>query len=99
MSFLSLEFAVFLALGALVFQLARGQSRRLVLLLLSYAFYLTWNPRQAVLLLGITAAVYYTARAMEKVSSARGRLGFIALAVSSLLLVLVFFKCAGLFAR
>jgi D-alanyl-lipoteichoic acid acyltransferase DltB (MBOAT superfamily) len=99
MSFLSLEFAAFLALGALVFQLARGPWRRLVLLLLSYAFYLTWNPRQAVLLLGITAAVYYTARSLEKISSARGRLGFILPAVAGLLLVLVFFKCAGLFAR
>jgi hypothetical protein len=99
MSFLSPEFAVFLALGALAFHFARGVCRRLVLLLLSYAFYLTWNPRAALLLLGITVAVYFVAGALEKLSSARKKLVLLLLSVAVLLLLLIFFKCAGLLAR
>jgi D-alanyl-lipoteichoic acid acyltransferase DltB (MBOAT superfamily) len=99
MPFISLEFALFLALGALAFHLARGVWRRLVLLLLSYAFYLTWNPRAALLLLAITLAVYVAAGALQKLSSARGKLVLLLLTVAVLLSILVFFKCAGLFAR
>jgi hypothetical protein len=94
MSFLSFNFAIFLAVGLLVFHLSRAQWRPLVLLVLSYAFYLSWGPVHTLLLAAVTVGVYATALWIEGRRTEQGKRAFMALGVMTLLILLFTFKSA-----
>jgi D-alanyl-lipoteichoic acid acyltransferase DltB (MBOAT superfamily) len=94
MSFLSFGFALFVGFGLLAFHLSPARWRPDVLLGLSYAFYASWSPGYATLLLFLTVAVYFTARLIERCRTERGKFGLTVLAVTGLLVVLFTFKCA-----
>ena len=95
MSFLSANFAACLAAGLLAFHLGGARWRPLLLLALSVAFYCTWNPWHLPVLLGATGLVYAAGRLIEGSASQSAQLRLTALAVSGLVLLLIFFKCAS----
>ncbi|MFO0693135.1 MAG: MBOAT family O-acyltransferase [Polyangiales bacterium] len=71
--------------------------RRLVgalLLLASYAFYLTWGPRYGLLIGGLTLLGWGTGLALERVDSARARKAVLAASIVALLGTLSYFKYA-----
>jgi alginate O-acetyltransferase complex protein AlgI len=95
MSFLSPEFAVFLALGLALFHLSPPKFRPHILLGLSYAFYVSWSAFHALLLFSLTTAVYLATRVFERHRTENARLGVITLIVVALLLMLAAFKCGA----
>jgi hypothetical protein len=97
MSFLSFNFAIFLAFGLLIFHLGRPQWRPCLLLGLSYAFYLTWSLNYAILLAAVTTGVYWTALWIEGRRTEQGKRTLMALGVMTLLILLFAFKAAGWF--
>jgi alginate O-acetyltransferase complex protein AlgI len=97
MSFLSFNFAIFLAFGLLAFYLGKPQWRPGLLLGLSYAFYLSWSLTYAVLLAAVTAGVYWVALWIEGRRTEQGKRAFMALGVMTLLVLLFAFKSAGWF--
>lgn len=95
MSFLSIEFALFLAVGLLGFHLAPSRYKRHVLLALSYLFYFSASVLHTLLLLGTTVSVYLAARAIERSRTDGGKLRLTGVAVAGLLMVLTGFKYTG----
>src|SRR5271165_4676083 len=71
MLFNTLEFFVFLAIVLVVFYAAPRTLRRVILLIASYVFYLSWNYKFVVLLLGLTVVDYGAAIAIERAPAAR----------------------------
>lgn len=69
------------------------QHRRWVLLVCSYVFYLSWSPRYGFLLAGSTIVNYWIVKRMP---TAQRRRALLALAVGFNLLLLAYFKYAGL---
>lgn len=94
MSLLSVSFALFLALGLLLFHLSRPGWRPRVLLAISIAFYCTWNAPHVLLLLGATALVHRAALAIAGMEAGRSKLRTVSLVVTVLVVLLVVFKCA-----
>lgn len=94
MSFLSITFAVCLALGVLIFHLAAVPRRPLVLLLLSMLYCCTWNPWHALLLLCTTAGVHRAALMIQDAGAERTKRRVAVAGVSILVLMLIVFKCA-----
>jgi alginate O-acetyltransferase complex protein AlgI len=62
LSFTSFPFLVFLAATGSLYRLCPVRWRPTLLLILSYAFYLTWQPVAAFLLAGLTAVTFFAAR-------------------------------------
>lgn len=92
MNFLSLAFAVFVALGWVVFALVPPTRRPAVLLALSYAFYLTWTPLHALWLLGLTLLVTFASATMSRQTVERRKFTIAVIVVAGLLGVLAAFK-------
>jgi alginate O-acetyltransferase complex protein AlgI len=97
MSFLSFNFAVFLAFGLLLFHLGRARWRPAMLLALSYAFYLSWGVIHTLLLAAVTVGVYATALWIEGRRTEQGKRALTALGVMTLLLLLFAFKSSAWF--
>jgi alginate O-acetyltransferase complex protein AlgI len=95
MSFISFNFAFFLAAGLLVFHLSRPGWRPTILLVLSFAFYATWGLVHTLLLAAVTTAVYVTAIWIEGRRTEQGKRAVAALGVMILLILLFAFKAAG----
>jgi alginate O-acetyltransferase complex protein AlgI len=93
-SFVSVNFALFLAFGLVLFHILSPRRRIWLLLGLSTAFYATWSPWHTALLFGAVAAVYAAARIIESSRGQGWKLGLTALAVALLVLLLTAFKCA-----
>jgi alginate O-acetyltransferase complex protein AlgI len=93
-SFVSVNFALFLAFGLVLFHAAPPRLRSWVLLGLSIAFYASWSPWHTLLLFGAVATVYLAARVIESSGTQGRKLGLTALTVAFLVLVLTAFKCA-----
>lgn len=70
MSYTSFSFLAFLAAGVCLYRLCPVRWRPALLLVLSYAFYVTWSPRAALLLAVLSALTFFAARS----SGANGRL-------------------------
>jgi alginate O-acetyltransferase complex protein AlgI len=64
MLFNTTEFFVFLAIVLAVFYAAPKSFRRVILLVASYVFYLSWNYKFVVLLLGLTVVDFGAAIAI-----------------------------------
>lgn len=92
MSFLSPEFALFLALGCALFHGLPASARAPLLLVLSYAFYASWVPAHALLLFGLTLATQGAARAIDVAAAERHKFRLTVLAVTALLTLLALFK-------
>jgi hypothetical protein len=93
-SFLSVNFALFLALGLLLFHLLPRPWRLPLLLGLSLAFYAAWSLWHTALLFAVVGAVYLSARIIESSRGEHRKLGLVAMMVALLLLLLAAFKCA-----
>ena len=61
MTFVSLEFLIFLPLTLLVFFASPFRCKWLALLLASYIFYMAWNPPYIILIVGTTAVTWIAA--------------------------------------
>ncbi|MGZ5781273.1 MAG: MBOAT family O-acyltransferase, partial [Burkholderiaceae bacterium] len=96
MSFLSVNFAIFLAFGLLVFHLTGARWRPHVLLALSYAFYFSWGLVHTLLLAVVTTGVYATAMWIEGCRSERRKRALVAVAAMSLVVLLFAFKAGQL---
>lgn len=92
MNFNSLEFAIFLPI---VFGLYWGLPHKFrwpLLLLASYYFYMSWNPRYIVLILFTTAVSYAAALLLEKYRNTAVRKGILVSSLVMIFGVLFFFK-------
>src|SRR5579863_5579442 len=97
MLFNTAEFFVFLAIVLAVFYASPRAFRRVVLLIASYVFYLSWNYKFVVLLLGLTVVDYGAAIAIEGASAARKK-PFLLISLAANLGMLGFFKYYNFFA-
>jgi alginate O-acetyltransferase complex protein AlgI len=95
-NFLSVQFALFLALSVPAFCLCPGRHRALFLLLLSYLFCLLWSPAATLGLLAATVFAYFVGLATEKEQGGDPpggpRRRYVALGVSALVIYLSLFK-------
>ena len=66
MLFNSLEYAAFLHIVFVIFWAAPGKYRWLILLISSYIFYMGWNWRYIVLIIGVTITAYSSGIMIEK---------------------------------
>ena len=97
MIFNSLQFGVFFAVVLLAYWLLTHRGQNLLLLVASYIFYAYWDWRLLGLLVGVTAAAFFTAQRIEAADSERGRKRWLLIAVGINLVVLGFFKYFGFF--
>ena len=66
MLFNSLHFAIFLPIVFGIYWLMPNKYRWIVLLLSSYYFYMSWNAKYVVLILGTTTISYFAGLIIEK---------------------------------
>jgi alginate O-acetyltransferase complex protein AlgI len=92
MQFLSIEYLLFLGVVATGSRLSAPRWRNHLLLVASYLFYGSWSPRMAVVLMLATVFCYFTAQRLESLRSRTAATALISAAVSTLILLLVFFK-------
>ncbi len=98
MLFNSLDFAAFLLAVLAVWSAIPHDAWRTArgfLVLVSYAFYMAWNPPFGLLLLGSTVIDYTISRRLERSEHSGARRGFVALSLCVNLGVLGFFKYGG----
>ena len=69
MELISYQFAGFAAIVLIVYYCLPRRAQNMWLLLVSYGFYLTWSPRQALILLAVTLINFMAARWLEPSSS------------------------------
>ena len=94
MLFNSFEFAIFLPIVFAVFWLVPDRWRNPVILVASYYFYMSWNAKYVVLILGCTVISYTAGRLMDQNSGvfAKHRKAVLAVSVILCLLILGYFK-------
>lgn len=92
MLFNSLSFAIFLPIVLAVYWILPNKYRWVLLLIASYWFYMSWNPKYVVLILFTTLVSYATGIAIEKQESPRKKKFIVVLACIASLSVLFFFK-------
>ena len=92
MLFNSLAFAVFLPIVFILYWAIPHKYRYMVLLVASYYFYMSWNPKYVILILLTTAVSYICAIFVEETEDKRKKKWFIAAALIVSLGVLFFFK-------
>src|SRR3984957_18468319 len=97
MLFNTIPFFVFLAVVRVVFYAAPRSGRRVFLLIASYYFYLSWNYKFVVLLLGLTVVDFGAAIAIERAPARRKKL-FLLISLAANLGMLGFFKYYNFFA-
>src|ERR1700722_9194180 len=97
MLFNTTEFFVFLAIVLAVFYAAPRSFRRVILLVASYVFYLSWNYKFVVLLLGLTVVDFGAAIAIERAPAGRKKL-FLLISLAANLGMLGVFKYYNFFA-
>lgn len=66
MLFNSFAFAVFFPIVFIVYWAIKDKYRNIWLLLASYWFYMSWNPKYIILILGITMVSFVSERLLEK---------------------------------
>lgn len=92
MLFNSLAFAVFLPIVFILYWAIPHKYRYIILLVASYYFYMSWNPRYVVLILLTTAVSYLCAILVDAADSGRKKKWYVAAALVVSLGVLFFFK-------
>ena len=102
MVFNSLDFLIFFPIVVLVYFIIPSKFQRIWLLLASYYFYMSWNPKYIVLIVFVTVVTYFFARAidiLDRVDGNKGIAGKRICLVGSILAnlsLLVLFKYANL---
>ena len=98
MIFTSVEYILFF-LGVMVVRslLTNFAAEKYFLLVASYLFYMSWNPRYGLLLLGTSLFDYWVGSRLGVVRHAQARRLLISLSLASNLGVLAFFKYANFF--
>src|SRR5438034_5184144 len=98
MIFTSVEFALFfLCVMLLRSFISNFAVEKYLLLVASYLFYMSWNPRYALLLMGTSLFDYWVGSRLGVVRGAHARRLLIGLSLASNLGVLAFFKYANFF--
>lgn len=99
MSFLSFHFALFFVVVVLLIRglLDSHASRKNCLILASYYFYATWDPRFALLLATMTVANYYCGKWINRASTIALQRLFLSIAVFVSVGILFYFKYADFF--
>lgn len=92
MLFNSFEFALFLPIVFIIYWTVSARFRWVLLLLSSYYFYMSWNPKYVVLIAGTTLVSYFAAILIEKCSTKRQKRGILILSAITCLGVLFVFK-------
>ena len=92
MLFNTTQFFIFLGVVLALFYAAPRAWRRYILLVASYWFYGTWNPKFIALLLTLTAIDYTAGRWLEKISETRRRKAVLILSLCANFGFLGFFK-------
>lgn len=73
MNFNSLGYILLLPCAAIVYRALPGKAKNVLLLIISYAFYMCWQPKYALLLLFITCLSYFAAKAVDKTERTRAK--------------------------
>lgn len=97
MLFNSFSFAVFLPIVFVVYWLFPQRFRWGLLLVASYYFYMSWNPKYIVLIFGTTIVSYITAIFLERAESIRKKKLYLLLSVTLCMGVLFLFKYFNFF--
>ncbi len=97
--FYPLSLPLFVGLALLIFHLAPPRSRPCLLLIFSYAFYLSWSPIHAVLLAAVSGGIYLAGLSIQRCGSEKGKFARMTLSVTTLLVLLFAFKSAVWFAK
>lgn len=92
MLFNSFAYMIFLPVVVILYWLSPRKLRTPLLLVASYVFYMFWKPVYGLLILGLTAANYFTGRFLEK--SRKSRALILAAGITFNLLALGYFKYA-----
>ena len=99
MLFHTLTFAVFFAIVVALLALARGNTqKKIVLLVSSYVFYMWWNPAFVVLIVVSTLVDYVVGLALDRTAIASQRKWLVAGSVFAQIGFLCYFKYAGFLA-
>lgn len=99
MSFASYAYAIFLPIVFLIYWILPAKFRWILLLVASYYFYMSWNPKYVVLIIFTTVVSYFSARGMEKATDRRNRKLILTVCAVSCLGVLFLFKYYNFFAE
>ncbi|MGD2027713.1 MAG: MBOAT family O-acyltransferase [Anaerolineales bacterium] len=99
MSFASAQYLIFLLACLLLYGLAPGKWRWLVLLSASYAFYALWHWQVLWVLALITLSSYWAARQIARAESRKGKNGWLAAGLAVVLVLLGTFKYFGYLAQ
>jgi len=91
MLFNTAQFFLFLAVSLALFYLAPRAARKPILLVASYFFYASWNPRFVPLLLTLTVVDYCVGLALERIEGPRRKLALVA-GLAANLAFLAYFK-------
>lgn len=94
MLFNSIDFLVFFPIVTIIFFLIPGKLRILWLLIASYYFYMSWNPKYAVLIAASTVITFISGFLMEKVKGKYGKELVVTASLVSNLAILGIFKYA-----
>lgn len=97
MLFNSLSFAIFLPIVFILYWALPHRFRWAVLLITSYYFYMSWNVKYVVLILGTTFISYITALLLEKTDSPGIKKGCLGITAVISLGILFFFKYFNFF--
>lgn len=92
MNFNSIEYAVFLPLVFSVYWAISDKWRWIVLLISSYYFYMSWNVKYVVLILGTTVISYIAALLIERYNNERSKKFILGITLVTCFGVLFFFK-------
>ncbi|MCC7477737.1 MBOAT family protein [bacterium] len=96
MVFPTLQFAFFITLLlALLLVFRRSGTRKLILLVASWAFYMAWNPAYIWVILGLCFVDYWVGIYLERIQEQRKRYILLALSVVANLGMLAYFKYTG----
>ena len=98
MLFNSLEFVIFFLIVLLAYYVIPRKVRWVWLLVASYVFYMAWNVKYVLLLLGITLVTYLMGLFAELAKEKKYRVFFLILAVVCNIGALIYFKYMNMFA-
>ena len=94
MDFTTINFLAFLVAATIACRVCPARFQAALIALASYAYYCTWSPKAALLLLAVTVAAFLAARGIDAMKSDPGRRGMALAALSVLLALLAVFKLA-----
>lgn len=99
MLFNSLSYAIFLPVVFLIYWKCKEEYRWIILLISSYYFYMSWNPKYVILILGTTLVSYFAGIGIERADTRNKKRGILIVSVVSCILVLFIFKYINFFSE